>query len=97
MTNATRARGDIHRRYDTLRYLRNRVFHFEPVWDGVQVPIKQTTTILNVRDLHAEAIAAIGWISPTTRDSILILDHFDDTYHNRRARIEAELRRRFGA
>lgn len=95
MTNATRVRGDIHRRYDTQRYLRNRVFHFEPVWNGVPVQIQQTTTILNVRDMHGEAIEAIGWISPTTRDSVLLIDHFDDTYSNGKARIDADLRQRF--
>lgn len=95
MTNASRVRGDIHRHYDTQRYLRNRVFYFEPVWDGVPVQAQQTTTILNVRDMHAGAIEAIGWISPTTRDSVLLIDHFDDSYHNGKARIEADLRQRF--
>lgn len=41
-------------------------------------------------------IEAIGWINPAVRDSILILDHFDDTYNNGRARIETELHQRFG-
>lgn len=40
-------------------------------------------------------IEAIGWISPTTRDSVLAIDHFDDTYHNGKARIDAALRLRF--
>jgi hypothetical protein len=95
MINANRVRSDIHRRYDTQRYLRNRVFHFEPIWDGVEVPLQQVTTILNVRDMHDEAVEAIGWISPTTRDGVLAIDHFDDTYHNGKARIEAALRQRF--
>lgn len=96
MTNARRVRSDIHRRYDMQRYLRNRVFHFEPVWDGVEVPIQQTTNILSVRDLHNEALEAIGWISPTTRDSVLTIDHFDDTFYDGKARIETALQRRFG-
>lgn len=95
MTNARRIRGDVHRRYDTQRYLRNRVFHFEPVWDGVDVPIQQTTVTLNVVDMHDDAIEAIGWISPTTRDSILLIDHFDDTFRHGKARLEADLRQRF--
>ncbi len=40
-------------------------------------------------------IEAIGWISPTTRDSILLIDHFDDTFRYGKARIEADLRLRF--
>ena len=95
MTNANRTRGNIHRRYDLQRYLRNRVFHFEPVWDGIEVPIQQTTTVLNVRDMHNNAIEAIGWISPTTRDSVLTIDHFDDTFRHGKARIEAALQSRF--
>ncbi len=96
MTNAIRIRGDIHRRYDILRYLRNRVFHFEPIWDGVPVPFQQAVSMHHVADLHNEVIETIGWISPTMRESVRILDHFDDTYHTSKARIEAELRRKFG-
>lgn len=95
MSNAQRIRGDIHRRYDTLRYLRNRVFHFEPVWDGVPIPFKQTVAISNVEDLYRDALEAIGWISPVLRDSVRLLDHFDDTYQNGRQHIEAELRQHF--
>lgn len=93
MTNAKRIRGDIHRRCDTQRYLRNRVFHFEPIWDGVDVPAQQTT--ISVMDMHNDAIEAIGWISPATRDSILLIDRFDDTFRHGKARIEAGPRHRF--
>lgn len=74
----------IHQRYNNLRLLRNRVMHHEP--------------ILFRPDLYQEwegMIDAIGWISPTTRDSVLAIDHFDDTFHSGKARIEAALRQRF--
>ncbi len=95
MTNATRIRGDIHRRYDILRYLRNRVFHFEPVWNGVPVPLQQTVSIHNVEDMYADVLEAIGWISPAVRDSVMLLDHFDDTRYSGKAHIEKALRERF--
>lgn len=74
----------IHQRYNDLRMIRNRVMHHEPIWYR--------------HDLYQEwegMIEAIGWISPTTRDSMLLIDHFDDTFRNGKARVEASLRERF--
>ena len=75
----------VHQRYNDLRILRNRVMHHEPIWYRPQLSQE-----------WAEIIEAIGWVNPTVRDSILILDHFTDTYTNGKARIDADLRQRFG-
>lgn len=75
----------VHQRYNDLRILRNRVMHHEPIWHRPRLYQE-----------WEEMIEAIGWISPTTRDSILLLDHFTDTYRNGRLRIETELQARFG-
>lgn len=74
----------VHQRYNTLRLLRNRVMHHEP--------------ILFRHDLYKEwdgMIEAIGWINPTIRDSVLVIDRFDATFRHGKARIEAALRQRF--
>lgn len=74
----------VHQRYNNLRLLRNRVMHHEP--------------ILYRQNLFQEwegMMESIGWISPTTRDSVLAIDHFDDSFHNCKARSEAALRQRF--
>lgn len=75
----------IHQRYNDLRMLRNRVMHHEPIWYRP-----------NLSQEWEGIIEAIGWISPTTRDSILLIDHFEDTYHNGKARVEADICQRFG-
>jgi len=74
----------IHQRYNDLRMLRNRVMHHEPIW------YRQ-----NLYQEWEGIIEAIGWISPVTRDGTLLIDHFDDTFRNGKARIEADLRQRF--
>lgn len=73
-----------HQRYNELRLLRNRVMHHEPVWYRT-----------NLYQQWEEMIDAIGWIRLGVRESALVLDHFDDTYRNGKARIEGELRLRF--
>lgn len=75
----------VHQRYNNLRILRNRVMHHEPIWYRPRL-----------QQEWEEMIEAIGWINPTIRDSVLILDHFDDTYRNGKDRIEMELHQRFG-
>lgn len=74
----------VHQRYNDLRLLRNRVMHHEPIWHRP-----------NLLREHQAVIEAIGWISPTTKESIMLIDHFDDTYHNGRANIEENLHLRF--
>lgn len=74
----------IHQRYNDLRMLRNRVMHHEPIWHRP-----------GLHDEWIGMVEAIGWISPDTRDSILLIDHFDATFRQGQARIEAALRQRF--
>lgn len=74
----------IHLRYNNLRILRNRVMHHEPIWSRH-----------NLLQEWQHTIEAIGWISPVTRESVLLIDHFDDTFLNGQSRIETALRQRF--
>jgi len=74
----------IHQRYNNLRILRNRVMHHEPVWNRP-----------NLLGEWRDTIEATGWISPVTRDSVLLIDHFSDTFHHGQSRIERVLSQRF--
>lgn len=84
MTNARRIRTDIHRRYDDLRLLRNRVFHYEPIWNRPDLH----------RD-HERLVETVGWINTTVMEAILLIDRFDDTFQHGRGRISFDLQARF--
>lgn len=75
----------IHRRYNDLRFLRNRVMHHEPIWSRP-----------NLLQDHRDMVAAIGWINPAMRDSISRLSRFPDIYERGRKQIEADLRNQIG-
>ena len=81
-----RNRDEIYQRYDRIRGIRNRVFHFEPIWSRA-----------DLRHDHREMLEAIGWISPTLRDSIGLFDRFDDVHERGWAQIEAAVRRYIGS
>lgn len=78
---ADQYRGRAHRRFDELRKLRNRVFHYEPVWNRPALLAE-----------HAEIIDAIGWASPMLQATVVRLDRFPDEhrlgYQKSRSRIE---------
>ncbi|MGH2561360.1 MAG: hypothetical protein ACRDJH_20030 [Thermomicrobiales bacterium] len=76
-----RQRGTIHQRYNDIRKLRNRVFHFEPIWDRPYLLAE-----------HQAIYEAIAWISPPMRDAIALVDRFPIVYQNERGRIEPMLR-----
>lgn len=75
-----RQRVTIHDRYNEIRLLRNRVFHFEPLWNRT-----------DLADRHREVAEAIGWISPRLHDTIALIDRFPDVLVYGRGRIEAVL------
>lgn len=75
----------VHQRYNELRLLRNRVMHHEPIW-------RRPRLLEEWRDM----IECVGWFSPTAKEGILLLDHFEDTYLHGRGRIEGKLRQRLG-
>ncbi len=60
-----RTRDRLFKRIDTLRSLRNRVFHYEPIWGNP-----------GLRGYHEELIETVGWISPDLRETTLMIDRF---------------------
>lgn len=87
-----RRRWLLYRRFADINALRNRVFHYEPVWD--EVVIAQRT--LNVADLHQGTLDAIGWISPALRDSVGFLDRFEAVHSDGHTQLESNIRRYLG-
>lgn len=75
----------VHQHFNEARKLRNRVFHHEPVWHRP-----------TLRQDHAGMIRAIGWISPTVRESVALIDHFPDTFLHGWGRINTGLQHHFG-
>lgn len=78
VSHSFRNRKKLHRRCNAIRGLRNRVFHFEPIWDDP-----------TLQQEHADILGALAWISPTMQATVLLTDRFDDMYINGQARIAA--------
>lgn len=55
----------IHQRFDSIRQLRNRIFHFEAIWH-----------YSNLDRRHAETAEAVRWISPALGSAIAAIDQF---------------------
>jgi len=65
MPRALRSRHIISKRLNRIRYLRNRVFHHEPIWHW-----------LDLGQQHDEIMETIGWLSPIAGDLTIIVDRF---------------------
>ncbi|HEX3724262.1 MAG TPA: hypothetical protein VHV31_15855 [Nitrolancea sp.] len=70
----------IHQQYNAIRTLRNRVFHFEPIWDYP-----------NLSEQRAKILDAIGWINPVLRDTVRRHDRFEMVLNHGRAEVEQTL------
>jgi hypothetical protein len=75
------SRDQIHRRFNEIRLLRNRVMHYEAVWDQSKLDLYQR---------HLDIHEAIKWISPTLGQAILSVDNFQAVF-NSRTQVEANL------
>ena len=58
-------------RLSRIRHLRNRVFHYEPVWHWK-----------DLKQQHLELSTAIDWISPTVRRTVDVIDRFSEVYES---------------
>ena len=64
-----RSRREISKRVDSIRRLRNRVFHHEPIWH-----------LTDLREQHQQILETIGWISPAMLAMTRLLDRFSSVY-----------------
>ena len=66
-----RTRRVVARRFNLLRRLRNRVFHYEPIWHWHDLP-----------NQHEMLLEAIGWLSPELLRLASATDRFPVTFAN---------------
>jgi hypothetical protein len=79
------SRQQIHRRYNLIRRdLRNRVFHYEAIWDRP-----------NLQQEHQDILEAIRWISPDFERAVRAIDRFPTVLAGR-VQFQADLRNRLG-
>lgn len=81
----------LERHYRLLQELRNRVMHYEPIWNGVYWN-GQTYTL---PDLYQRILDGIDWTSPAMSNTLQISDRFGTVYQNGWERIEGEVSSRF--
>lgn len=74
---------NISRRFNSIRRLRNRVFHHEPIWNLPDLPQQ-----------HAGILEAIGWISPPMLGLAEMVDGFGGGYTRGAQLYAAQLRAR---
>lgn len=89
----TQHRSRLHRRFNDLRILRNRIFHYEPILNGVTFPNNRQVSLT---DLHDQIIECIGWMSPTFQDTVKAFDRFAHVHNYGRRVIRRRLRRHLG-
>lgn len=75
-----RTRKNIFRHFNELRILRNRVFHFEPIWNRK-----------NLSGDYEQMLDCIGWISLEMKTTVSILSRFPDVYTHGKEQIETDI------
>ena len=78
------SRKQVADRFNAIRILRNRVFHYEAIWNRPDLSHDHTTIL-----------EAIRWISPTLHDSILVVDDFPTAFQGQ-AQVETRLKQHLG-
>lgn len=98
-TNASGAmltRREIHDRFQMINEFRNRVFHYEKLYDWGYIRGDPNRPIARTADQdHADINAALKWISPTLHQAIHAVDNFAQSW-NSRPQVEADLKQRLG-
>ena len=67
----SRVRRVIHPILEDTRFLRNRIFHHEPIWYWGNLPVK-----------HAQVLETIKWISPPAQNLIGTMDRFIEVHRS---------------
>lgn len=75
-----RTRQNLLQRLDPIRILRNRVFHYEPIWHWKDLPQK-----------HDTILEIIGWVNPIMLDMVNLFDRFAEVHRDGRQDCERAL------
>jgi hypothetical protein len=74
MSTYLRTRKLLFQRFDSIRELRNHVFHHEAIWE------------LDLKTEHANIIESLGWLDPSLHTVTKVLDRFPETFTEDRKR-----------
>lgn len=80
MPRRLRTRAELSKRFHTVRQLRNRVFHHEPIWHWQ-----------DLRQQHQQILEALGWIEPAIHDLVQTLDRFPSVHNSGATSLEKQL------
>lgn len=90
------SRSDIAERFVTINQFRNRVFHYEKIYEWRQTRHDPSQAVLRTADQdHRDIHEALKWLSPTLHSAIHAVDNFNTAWGGR-AQVEAELKARLG-
>ncbi len=78
--NRVRTRKRIFGRLNHIRKLRNRIFHYEPIWKWEELP-----------QSHNGILEVIGWINPDMLEAVKLFDRFPEVYKLGVGHYEAKL------
>jgi hypothetical protein len=81
-----RTRKPIFQRYESLRVLRNRVFHFEPIWSRP-----------DLMGDYQQILESIGWTSTAMRDTVVLFSRFPDVFSDGEEEARSLIQATFGA
>lgn len=81
MPRTNRTRQHLSQRFNKIRFLRNRVFHHEPIWYWQ-----------DLAQQHQDMLEALGWISPEMKELVMTVDRFEATYGEGFNHIKKQLR-----
>ena len=88
------SREDIAERMFMINQFRNRVFHYERIYEWTYAKGDPNRAVVRTADQdHRNIHEAIRWLSPTLHSMIHAVDTFPDAW-NGRAKVEDELKRR---
>lgn len=77
MPNSIRTRRTGSKRLNRIRAVRNRVFHYEPIWNRT-----------NLGQMHDEILETIGWINPQALEASRLFDRFTEVHESGPNRFE---------
>ncbi|RAP38507.1 hypothetical protein B1207_01065 [Legionella quinlivanii] len=83
LTKRQRTRTYVSRELNRIRFLRNRIFHHEPIWHWK-----------DLADQHGSIINMTNGLSPFASEYLNVFDQFETVYTDGRAKIEAKLRQK---
>lgn len=84
MPRGKRTRRNISRQLNEIRKLRNRIFHYEPIWYWG-----------NLCEQHENIANVINWFSPAAHDYLKLVDDFSEVYENGQSKIASRLSHKF--